>query len=83
MAVGGGVYLPAIVVTLLALLMLWAFPALENKIGNLRHISEYQVVCACDLEIGRQLEDAFHRQGLKVYCVKRIKKDGKINITCR
>jgi putative Mg2+ transporter-C (MgtC) family protein len=80
MAVGGGAYLLAIVVTLLALLVLWVFPALEQKIDNLRHISEYQVVCTCDLEIARQLEDAFTRHGLKLYSVKRIKKDGKLNL---
>ena len=81
MAVGAGEYIMAVVVTILALVVLWAFPSLENRIDNLRHISTYKIICRCDLQISKQLESVFPQNGLKLFGVKRTKSNNNLILT--
>lgn len=81
MAVGGGHYILAGVVALAAMVVLWIFPVIENWIGNQRHASTYQVVCALEPQVHARVEAIFNQHGLKLHKTKFTKSDGQMTCT--
>jgi len=81
MALGSGQYLLAVTVTVVALVILWAFPALESKIDSLYHTRIYEVVFHPDLKLGRELELILDKSGLKLISSKCTKSGDQMTYT--
>ena len=66
MAIGGGEYLTAGVVVLTAMFVLWLFPALEQRIDNIREERLYEITFAGDLDQLAALERTVPETGLHI-----------------
>jgi putative Mg2+ transporter-C (MgtC) family protein len=64
MAFGGGYYLLAAIILGISLVVLWAFPWLENRVDNATETRTYEVVCPCNPEKIPQLDDMVLATGL-------------------
>ncbi len=81
MAIGAGRFALAGLVTVAALVVLWAFRQLESGIDNLRRTRVYQVTCKPDPEMCPKLEAAPAQHGLKLRKSTRTKASGSIMMT--
>lgn len=73
MAIGGGYYALTGVVVLVALVVLWIFPRMEQWIDNIREERTYEVVCPVSMDKFIQLENEFTQSGLRVRSHRQIK----------
>jgi len=83
MGIGGGYYLLSGAAAGIILLVLWVFPKLEQRIGNIREREwrTYEVICPISHEKFLQLEAMFHQCGLRVKSGKRIKRGDEMVCT--
>ena len=83
MGIGGGYYLLSGAAAGIILLVLWVFPYLEQRIGNIRarEWRTYEVICPISHEKFLQLEAMFHKCGLRVESGKRIKRGNEMVCT--
>ena len=83
MGIGGGYYLLSGAAAGIILLVLWVFPNLEQRIGNIREREwrTYEVICPISHEKFLQLEAMFHQCGLRVKSGKRIKRGDEMVCT--
>lgn len=81
MGIGGGYYLLSGAAAGIILLVLWVFPKLEQRIGNVREWRTYEVICPISHEKFLQLEAMFHQCGLRVKGGKRIKRGDEMVCT--
>lgn len=73
MGLGGGHYLLVAGVTLLALVVLWAFPWIESRIERFRDAAVYEVTCAGAPEAIEQVLGLLRESRLDVKSTKRLK----------
>lgn len=83
MGIGGGYYLLSRAAAGIILLVLWVFPNLEQRIGNIREREwrTYDVICPISHEKFLQLEAMFYQCGLRVKVGKRIKRGDEMVCT--
>lgn len=81
MGIGGGYYLLAGFLALVAMIVLWIFPLFEQWVDNIREERTYEVVCPVSAEKLIHLEEAFSRAGLKVRSHRQVKAGGTMTCT--
>jgi len=81
MGIGGGYYLLVGAAAGIILVILWVFPALEERIDNARHMRTYEIICAINREKLSELEAMFHQCGLRVKNSRQIKRKGEMVCT--
>jgi putative Mg2+ transporter-C (MgtC) family protein len=74
MAIGGAQYLLVTVALAGAMVVLWVFPKLEERIYNVREGRTYEMVCGINRNRLKELEGLFQRCGLRVAGHKMVKK---------
>jgi putative Mg2+ transporter-C (MgtC) family protein len=80
MGFGAGQYALSLTMTAVGLVVLWFFPALENRIDNIREEREFEIVLAYRPENLRSLEAAFSDHRIRIIDKKHHKSGSKI--TC-
>jgi len=81
MSIGGGHWVLALATTLAAVIVLVAFPILENWIDGLRHAHSYEVRCALDPDVYAELDRLVSASGVKVYSRRRTKSGATLTCT--
>jgi len=81
MGIGGGYYLLSGAAAGIILLVLWVFPNLEQRIGNIREWRTYEVICQANREKFLQLEAMFPQCGLRVKSHKQMKRGDEMVCT--
>ncbi len=81
MSVGSGHYLLAAAVTLAALVVLWALPAIETRIDDARHVYSYELVCKFTSQVCENLATIIDQHGLKYERLRRSKTEAGMVIT--
>jgi len=66
MGIGGGHFVLAGTAVLVALVVLWVFPLLEEWVDNIRHERTYEITCPNQVEKLEALEGIFRGSGLRV-----------------
>jgi len=82
MGIGAGHYLLSGAVTVVAMIVLWAFPEVEERIDNARHTRTYEIVYLIGSEKFMQLESLFHECGLHVRRCKHAKSGDRVTCSC-
>jgi len=80
MALGGGQYLLAGGVVLVAMIVLWLFPFFEHRVDNLREDRTYEVILKVDAGQVAAVEALFKQSGLRVYDYHQVK--SRDHLTC-
>ncbi|MEO8216561.1 MAG: MgtC/SapB family protein [Acidobacteriota bacterium] len=83
MGVGAGFFVPSILATMLALLVLWLFPRVERAINVINDSRTYQVTCRASPEDLRVVETLFADSDLHKQAGGREKKEGRFIISFR
>ncbi len=78
MGIGAGQYLLTGVSVGLALVVLWAFPRLEQRLGSLWEERTYEIVCDSRVDKFDELEQVFRQCGLHIRNRRQAKSEGKI-----
>lgn len=73
MGIGGGQYLLALGMVLLAMGILWLLPMLEHRVDNLREERKYEVVCSASVEKYAALEQSFRDHGMRIRSHSQVK----------
>ncbi|PKO14563.1 MAG: magnesium transporter MgtC [Chloroflexi bacterium HGW-Chloroflexi-10] len=73
MGIGGGEYLISGVMVLVAMIILWLFPFVENRIDNAHEVRKYEVICQADFSKIENLEKTFREFGLLIQNHSHIK----------
>lgn len=79
--IGGGHYLFSGVAAGITLIVLWAFPALEELIDKARTVRTYEIICQANHEKFAQLEAMFRQCGLRVRSRQQIKRGDEMICT--
>ncbi len=74
MAMGSGQFLFGGLVTVVALIVLWAFPVLERSIDRIREECAYELVFKMDLKKVEEVESLVAKCGLKIVTHRHFKK---------
>jgi putative Mg2+ transporter-C (MgtC) family protein len=78
MAVGGGDFALAGMATLLALVVLLAFPAVEAWIDRVWEVRTYTVECEMGSDVDEGLEETFASSGLRILHIGRSKRGNQV-----
>ena len=73
MGIGGGEYVTAGMMVLVAIVVLWFLPAIEHWIDNVREERTYEVVCSIGIEKFESLEQTFRECGLRLQSHRQVK----------
>ena|ERR1041385_7706315 len=79
MCIGSGYYIFSILITLLALLVLYGFTLMENYIDRAHQSVDYRIVCHYKQETMQRYEELFKEHHLKFQRIKQNKKDDLIS----
>jgi putative Mg2+ transporter-C (MgtC) family protein len=80
MGIGGGQYLTAGVMVLVAMIVLWLLPTIEHWINNVRAERTYEVVCLIGSDKFEALEQTFRECGLRIQSHRQVKSSAEM--TC-
>ena len=83
MGVGAGIFVPSILATMLALLVLWLFPRVERAINRINETKYYEVTCHATPADVAVVEGLFQSSGLHRLGGGRKKNDDVVTITFR
>jgi len=83
MGIGAGEFLLTAAGTILVLLVLWVFPALEARIDNLRHARRYEVICPVSHDTYAEIESVFRSSRLEIVDSLRTKCGDRLICTWR
>jgi putative Mg2+ transporter-C (MgtC) family protein len=81
MAVGGGQYLLAGASVIVASVVLWAFPRIEQWIDNIREERTYEVVCSLKPDKLMTVERMLRQSGLHIRSHRQLKTGDSITIS--
>ena len=81
MGLGGGQYALIGVAVLLALIVLWIFPRIEQWVDNARETRDYEIVCQLKPTKFIELEDVFRQNGLRIRSHRQVKSGNQMICT--
>jgi putative Mg2+ transporter-C (MgtC) family protein len=81
MGVGGGQYALAGAAVLIASVVLWAFPKIEQWIDNIREERTYEIVCTLKPDKLSAVEEMFRRSNVQIRSHRQVKTGSDITLT--
>ena len=81
MGIGGGYYWLTGAAVLFVIVVLWAFPFVEQKINALRDTRVYEVVCTGKMEKFDRLEEVITNLGLRLHSRKQVRSGKELRWT--